>query len=260
MDDAKLDELAASMGEHGLIEPLVVRRSPNAPDRFEIIAGERRWRAAQRAGIKELLVVVKDVSPATAFELALIENLQREDLDPIEVAEALDRLIQEHGYTHESVANRLHKDRSTVTNALRLLKLPTRVRTMVVEGQLTEGHARALLGAVDPTAIEQLADKALRGKLSVRKVEALVRTHRAPEPTKAPNAPTNEASPSTDITDTPPAKEKEKSPNVRDLEHRLALHFGRQVVVRDNKGKGEVALSYASLDDLDTLLASLGFE
>ncbi len=242
MDGVRLDELAASLKEHGLIEPLVVRRSPSSPDRFEIIAGERRWRAAQRAGLKELLVVVKDVSPNTAFELALIENLQREDLDPIEVAEAIERLIQEHGYTHETVANRLHKDRTTVTNALRLLKLPPRVRTMVVEGKLSEGHARALLGAVEESTIEQLADKAVRGKLSVRKVEALVRQERdgkpaGPKPKESPEA---------------------KSANVRDLEQRLTRHVGHKVEVRDSGGKGEIAISYATLDELDEILASLG--
>ncbi len=241
MDGAKLDELGASLKEHGLIEPLVVRRSPSSPDRFEIIAGERRWRAAQRAGIKELLVVVKDVSPNAAFELALIENLQREDLDPIEVAEAIERLIREHDYTHETVASRLHKDRTTVTNALRLLKLPPRVRTMVVEGKLSEGHARALLGAGEAPAIEQLADKAVRGKLSVRKVEAMVRLHRdGPSEKKPANNP------------------EPKSPNLRDLEQRLTRHLGRRVEVRDRSGKGEVVITYGTLDELDELLATLG--
>jgi ParB family chromosome partitioning protein len=241
MDGAKLDELGASLKEHGLIEPLVVRRSPSSPDRFEIIAGERRWRAAQRAGIKELLVVVKDVSPNAAFELALIENLQREDLDPIEVAEAIERLIREHDYTHETVANRLHKDRTTVTNALRLLKLPPRVRSMVVEGKLSEGHARALLGAGEAPTIEQLADKAVRGKLSVRRVEAMVRLHRdGPIEKKPANAP------------------EPKNANLRDLEQRLTRHLGRRVEVRDRSGKGEVAITYGTLDELDELLATLG--
>lgn len=157
IDNERLDELAESLKEHGLIEPLVVRRSPKAADKFEIIAGERRWRAAQRAGLKELLVVVKDVTPRAAFELALIENLQREDLDPIEIAEAIERLIREYDYTHEMVALRLHKDRTTITNALRLLRLPASVRSMVVQGQLSEGHARALLGAATPQLIEKLA-------------------------------------------------------------------------------------------------------
>lgn len=242
MNEERLDELAASLKEHGLIEPLVVRRSPTLPDRFEIVAGERRWRAAQRAGIKELLVVVKDVSPNAAFELALIENLQREDLDPIEVAEAIERLIREHGYTHETVAQRLHKDRTTVTNALRLLKLPPRVRTMVVEGKLSEGHARALLGAAEGPIIEELADKAVRGRLSVRKVEAMVRAQRG-EGEAAPKPPV-----------------ESKTANVRDLEQRLTRHLGHRVEVRDRSGKGEVAILYTSLDELDEVLAALGVD
>ena len=241
MDGSKLDELAASLKEHGLIEPLVVRRSPSSPDRFEIIAGERRWRAAQRAGLKDLLVVVKDVSPNTAFELALIENLQREDLDPIEIAEAIERLIKEYGYTHETVASRLHKDRTTITNALRLLKLPPRVRTMVVEGKLSEGHARALLGALDDASIESLADKAVRGSLSVRKVEALVRQQRQGSDTHAPT--------------TPP--QANGSANIRDLEQRLTHRLGHKVQVRDRGGKGEITIPYASLDELDEILEQL---
>jgi len=246
MDGARLDELAASLREHGLIEPLVVRRSPSSPDRFEIVAGERRWRAAQRAGLKELLVVVKDVSPNAAFELALIENIQREDLDPIELAEAIERLIQEYGYTHETVAQRLHKDRTTITNALRLLKLPQRVRSMVVEGKLSEGHARALLGAAEGPLIEDLADKAVRGRLSVRKVEALVRQQRQ-------NGGGESDKPKKDAAES-------KSANVRDLEQRLTRLLGHRVEVRDRSGKGEVVIAYANLDELDQVLAALGLE
>src|SRR5262249_4243552 len=145
---------------------ILVRRAPAGADgvgpaggdRYEIIAGERRWRASQRAGLHEVLVVVKDVAPREAFELALIENGQREDLNAVELAEALDRLVREHGFTQEALAERLGKDRSTIANSLRLLKLPPRVRTMVIEGELSEGHARALLGAPDPTAVEPLAE------------------------------------------------------------------------------------------------------
>ncbi len=248
IDDARLDELAASLQQHGLIEPLVVRRLGQGTDRFEIVAGERRWRAAQRAGLKELLVVVKDVSPKDAFELALIENIQREDLDPIELAEALDRLLKEHAYTHEMLAGRLHKDRTTITNSLRLLKLPPRVREMVVDGRLSEGHARALLGAPDPEAMEDLADKAVRGRLSVRKVEAMVRAAR-------------DASGSPDSSD--PASDRgrtDKSANIRDLEERLARHLGLRVEVKDDKGKGEVVIRYGSLDDFDRLLEALGLQ
>ncbi len=167
-----------------MLEPLIVRRRPGADD-FEIIAGERRWRAAQRANLREVLVVVHDVSAKDAYELALIENVQREDLDAIEFAEALDRLIKEHSYTQETLAQRVGKDRSTIANALRLLRLPSAVRDKVVTGELSEGHARALLGAPDDAALATLAEKVIRGRLSVRQTEALVRTAKAkPEAAK----------------------------------------------------------------------------
>ncbi len=237
-DDARLKELADSIREHGLIEPIVVRRAPGSAERFEIIAGERRWRASQLAGLHDVLVVVKDVSPTQAFEIALIENLQREDLNPIEIAEALDRLVREHGYTQEQLATRLGKDRATIANSLRLLKLPARVRYMVIEGKLSEGHARALLGAPDPKTMEALADKVVRGGLSVRATEALVRSAR-----QSPKA---------------EGKENEKkSAAVRDLEARLMRRLGARVEVRDKQGKGELAVSYGSLDELDRILAIL---
>lgn len=240
-DDAKIEELSQSIREHGLIEPLVVRRMAGQADRFELIAGERRWRASQRAGLHDVLVVVKDVSPAQAFELALIENLQREDLNPIEVAEALDRLVREHGHTQEQLAERLGKDRATIANSLRLLKLPPRVRHLVVEGALSEGHARALLGAAEPKAIEALAEKVARGGLSVRATEALVRGARG----KGTDAGGDAKGPGA------------KSASVRDLEARLTRKLGTRVEVRDKSGKGEIAIAYASLDDLDRLLETL---
>src|SRR5690349_11434995 len=174
-DSERLDELASSLREHGLLEPLVVRRRPGGDD-FELIAGERRWRAAQRANLREVLVVVRDVSARDAFELALIENIQREDLNPIEFAEALDRLLKEHGYTQETLAQRVGKDRSTLANALRLLRLPDAIRERVVTGELSEGHGRALLGAPEQMDLSALADKIIRGRLSVRQTEALVRS------------------------------------------------------------------------------------
>ncbi|HEY5959837.1 MAG TPA: ParB/RepB/Spo0J family partition protein [Polyangiaceae bacterium] len=240
-DSAKLDELAQSLKDHGLLEPLVVRRRPGT-DKFELIAGERRWRAAQRAGLKEILVVVRDVSAHDAFELALVENVQREDLDAIEFAEALDRLLRDHSYTQESLAKRVGKDRSTIANALRLLKLPEKVRESVVSGELSEGHARALLGAPDERAMTQLAEKVIRGHLSVRQAEELVRdAKRASSPSKPgskPGVPT-------------------KSASVRDLEQRLMRHLGTRCEVRDRQGKGEIVVHYASLDELDRLLEVL---
>jgi ParB family transcriptional regulator, chromosome partitioning protein len=240
-DDERLAELAQSIREHGVLEPLVVRRAASegaaatGMDRYEIIAGERRWRAAQRAGLRELLVVVKDVSPREAFELALIENVQREDLNPLELAEALERLMHEHGYTQEALAERIGKDRTTIANSLRLLKLPARVRQMVIDGTLSEGHGRALLGASDPKVIEALADRASRAGLSVRETERLVRGKK-----KQKDGQTGDT---------------KKSPSVRDLEERLARKLGSRVEVRENGGgKGEISIRYSSLDELDRLL------
>jgi ParB family chromosome partitioning protein len=233
----KIDELAASIKEHGLLEPIVVRRVPGQ-DKLEIIAGERRWRASQKAGLREVLVIVKDVSPKAAFELALIENVQREDLNPVELAEALDRLVREHHYTQETLAERLGKDRTTVANSLRLLKLPVSVRARVISGELSEGHARALLGAPDPSKIEDLAEKCVRGRLSVRAAEALVRG------AKAKAAPGKGGKTGKDG----------KSPSIRDLENRLTKAASTKVVVRDHGNKGELVIPYEDLDHLDRIL------
>ncbi len=235
-DSEKLDELASSLRQHGLLEPLVVRRRPGHDD-FELIAGERRWRAAQRADLKQVLVVVRDVSAKDAFELALIENIQREDLDPIEFAEAMDRLVKEHGYTQDTLAQRVGKDRSTIANALRLLRLPANVRERVVMGELSEGHARALLGAPDDKLLSDLAEKVVRGRLSVRQTEAMVRSAK-------------------DGKTTPGARGggKEKPANVRDLEARLTKRLGTKVEVNEREGKGEITIKYASWDELDRLL------
>ena len=240
-DATALEELAASIREHGLLEPLVVRRTAPGVDKFELIAGERRWRALQKAGLREALVVVKDVSTRDAFELALIENVQREDLNPVELAEALDRLVKEHAYTQESLADRLGKDRSTIANSLRLLKLPPRVRSKIVTGELSEGHARAILGAQDEKAIEALADKVIAGRLSVRATEALVRQAKEKKERAKNGAPAP----------------GEKSAAVRDLETRLTRVLGTKVEVRDHGNKGEIAIPYADLDALDRVIDKL---
>ncbi len=229
---AALEDLASSIREHGLLEPIVVRKSGN--DRFEIVAGERRWRASQKAGLKEVLVVVKDVSPSQAFELALVENVQREDLNAVELAEALDRLAKELGYTQEALAKRIGKDRTTVANSLRLLKLPLRVREKVITGELSEGHARALLGEPDDKRLEALAERVIRQKLSVRATEALVRETR-----------TGKKQPEREIT---------KTASIRDLEARLTRALGTKVEVRDRGNRGDVVIPYSDLDALDRLL------
>jgi ParB family chromosome partitioning protein len=233
-DPTALEELAQSIREHGLIEPLLVRRI--GQDRFEIIAGERRWRASQKAGLKEVLVVVRDVSQQNVFELALIENVQREDLNAIELAEGLQRLIAEYQYTQETLAKRIGKDRSTLTNALRLLKLPEAVRKLVNKGDLSEGHARALLGAADEATMVRLAENSLRNKWNVRQLEGEVRALKARKGKGDAG------------------KGDSKSAATRDLENRLARKYGARCQVRDRKGKGELVMHYGSLDDLDRIL------
>jgi ParB family chromosome partitioning protein len=236
-DSEKLDGLATSIREHGLLEPLVVRRAAGS-DKFELIAGERRWRALQRAGLREALVVVKEVSADGAFELALIENVQREDLNAIELAEAYERLMNDHGYTQEALAARVGKDRTTIANALRLIKLPPKVRARVIAGELSEGHARALLGAGDAASIEQLAERVVRSGLSVRATEALVRARAQGKKAGA-------------------RSEGASSASIRDLEHRLTRGLGTRVQVRDRGNKGEVVIPYADLDALDRILDKL---
>jgi ParB family chromosome partitioning protein len=243
-DEQELEELAGSIREHGLIEPLIVRRVAPGADKFELIAGERRWRASQRAGLRDVLVVVKDVSPKEAFELALVENVQRADLNPIEIAEAFDRLLREHGYTQQTLADRVGKDRTAVTNTLRLLKLPAKIRSMVISRELSEGHGRALLGAPDDKAMAEIAEKTVRGKLPVRKVEQLVRAARGRGEGKANGAAGKEKAAS--------------SPAIRDLEARLMRRLGTRVEVRDQGGRGELVVAYASLDELDRVLALIG--
>lgn len=239
-DEAALDELAASIKNQGMIQPLIVRR---VGDEFEIVAGERRWRAAQRAGLREVPVVIKEVTPSAAFEMALVENLQRTDLDPIETAEAYQRLIDEYGYTQESLALRLGKNRTTVANTLRLLQLPPEIRQKVVEGQLTEGHARAILSLRDPAAMVRLAQEAIEKHWTVRQTERAARRHELrPDKTSPTASPTHE--PST------------KNSNVRDVEKKLSAALGMPVVIREDPSRtsGTVEIGYDSLDQLDRFI------
>ena len=223
-----------------MIQPLVVRMLPGPAERYEIIAGERRWRASQRAGLKEVPIVVKDVSPEDAFEMALVENLQRQDLNPLEVAEGYQRLLDDHGHTQEQLAERMGRSRVAVTNALSLLKLPETVRAMLIEGSLSEGHGRAILGAPDERAMITLARQAQRNKLSVRKIEKLIRDARDGKG------------------DAPTQAGDKKSAAVRDLESRLTRTLGARTLV-DHKGKGgRILISYADLDELDRIIGVIG--
>jgi ParB family chromosome partitioning protein len=254
-DDTALNELAESLKAQGMIQPIVVRRRGSD---FEIIAGERRWRAAQRAGLTEVPVVIKDVASETAFEWALVENLQRMDLDPIETAEAYKRLIDEHEYDHGTLAQRMGKSRTAVTNSLRLLQLPEAVRDRLAAGELSEGHAKVLLGLSDsPEELSKLALETAEKKLSVREVENKLKKIKL----KADTAGT--ASASTDKAAASPKGGKSasssKNPNIRELESQLANKLGMAVVLRQDADKqsGTVEIAFDSLDQLDGFLARL---
>jgi ParB family transcriptional regulator, chromosome partitioning protein len=236
-DDATLAELAQSIKDMGMLEPILVRRRTQGG--FEIVAGERRWRAAQRAGLHEVPVYVRELTEGRAFEAALVENLQREDLNPLETARAFSRLIDEHGHSHDSLAQLIGKDRSTVANALRLLKLPEAVMDLIESKELSEGHGRALLGAGDAAAMQRLAKEAIAGGWSVRETERRARI-------AAQEKPKN-----------PAAASGNKSPNTRDLEDRLSRSVGSRVTVADRKGKGHLQISFASYDELDRLIGVL---
>jgi ParB family chromosome partitioning protein len=237
-DEVKLGELAESMKAHGVIVPLVVRPRPDGG--YFLIAGERRWRAAQRAGLHEVPVVVQDIEQGTALERALVENLQRADLGPLEEAAAYHRLVEEFGLTQEAIAERIGKDRSTIANALRLLKLPAPVRQLVEDERLSMGHARALLALDEPAAIERAARQVVDRQLSVRATESLVKKAKEPEDTR------------------PPAK-SQKSASVRDLEERLTRALGGPVLItEDEPGKaGRIEIRYMNLDHLERLLDRL---
>lgn len=237
-DDARLAELAASIKEKGVIQPLVVRKQDN---HFQIIAGERRWRAAQKAGLKDIPVVIQDVSEDWALEMALIENIQREDLNPIEEAEAYRNLMDSFDLSQEDVARRVGRERSTVANMLRLLRLPNGVRRDVISGQLSMGHARALLALDQDDDILEARDEVLKKQLSVRDCEALVKKIKSFG--KAP--PRAVVQPQSD-------------PNLLHLEEALKRTLGTQArIVAKGRG-GKIEISYYSGEELDRILELLG--
>jgi ParB family transcriptional regulator, chromosome partitioning protein len=246
-DEERLRELAASIAAQGIIQPIVVTplpdRGPDQP-RYQILAGERRWRAAQMAGLQRVPVVVRDTPEAERLELALVENLQRADLDPIEEARAYEALIELHGYSQADLAGRVGKERSTVANALRLLKLPTKVQDMVIAGQLGMGHARALLGLEHQAQMRELALEVVHKGMSVRQIEAEVRRRNRP------------AKPEVE----PDDDRKRHEIIVRDLETRIRRVLGVQARLRTGKspkGPGTIELPYSDLDELQRLLQVL---
>ncbi|HXG32867.1 MAG TPA: ParB/RepB/Spo0J family partition protein [Bryobacteraceae bacterium] len=231
-DAEKLQELANSIRTSGVIQPLLVRRRGS---RFELVAGERRWRAAKMAGLRTVPVLVEDVSDDRLIEVALIENIQREDLNPIEVATALQRLIHEHRLSHDEVARRTGKDRSTVTNLVRLLKLPQDIQQLVAERRLTMGHARAILGLPDEDLQRRVAEKAASQGLSVRQVERLVRRM-------------------TETREPKPAEEIAADPNFRAAISELERVLGTRVrIVARSENRGKIEIEYYSAEDLERI-------
>jgi ParB family chromosome partitioning protein len=238
-DDADLQELTQSIKDRGIIQPIVVRPISNSTDEFEIVAGERRWRAAQKAGLHRVPVVIVSIDDKTSLEYAILEKVQRADLNPIEESEGYSRLMAEFSYTQENLSKIIGKSRSHIANMLRLADLPTDVRKLLMERKLTAGHGRALLSVKDPV---QVAKRVLDEGLSVRQVEEIAQgdTQSSQAEAKAPRAP-----------------KTEKDPDTRALEKALQDVLGLTVSI-DHKGEGgELRIKYKTLEQLDGLCRRL---
>ncbi len=234
-DDKALQDLIASIKEKGVIQPVIVRRISDIS--YELIAGERRWRASKAAGLAKIPVIIKDAAPAEVLELALIENIQREDLNPLETAEAFHRLIQEFNLTHDDLSKKVGKDRVTVTNYLRILKLAPEIKGWLAQGSLSIGHAKALLQIDDPLAQIAAAKKIIKNGMSVREAEAM----------------------SQKTATSRPKPKAAKDPQIASLETKLIQSLGTKVKLsyKPNKKSGKIEIEYYSLDELDRLLEIL---
>jgi ParB family chromosome partitioning protein len=237
-DEGKLNELAASIKEKGVIEPLIVRKVDKG---YELIIGERRWRAAQRAAIKEVPVIVREVSPGEALELALIENLQREDLNPLEEAEAYKRLMEEFHYTQEELAKRIGKDRTTVANAVRLLKLPEEIKGSLADESITSGHARALLGLDSPDEQRVTCKEIIKRGFSVRETERLVKRIALRKSKQSRGV----------------RPSSEEDLHTRYLEETLRRFLGTQVHIPKKGSKGKIEIEFYSDEDLERIIEKI---
>jgi ParB family chromosome partitioning protein len=237
-DEDALNELADSIREHGVVQPVVVR--PLEDGFFQLIAGERRWRAAQRAGLYRIPAVVREAGEHAALEVALIENLQREDLNPIEEAQAYERLISDFGLTQEDVSRRVGKNRATIANMLRLLRLPPEVQQWLRENRLSTGHAKALLSLSDLNAILDSARKIIQGNYSVRQAEMLVSRYTA-------NGGVKEGAVAAETED----------PNVKAAIHTLEQILGTKVTVHESGGKGKIEIHFYSFEEMNRLYEGL---
>ena len=244
-DEESLNDLSASIREIGVLQPLLVRRLDNG--RYELIAGERRWRAAQRAGLLTVPAVVKTTNDLSSMEQALVENLHRQDLSPLEEASAFQQLIDDFGLTHDDVAKRVGKSRSSVTNALRLLALPPAIQALLADGRLSAGHAKALLGTPDRNFQESIAKKAVAEGWSVRAVEEAVRD-RGQETAAATGSNTPVATGSSSGTST-----KLRPAGLLELENHISDYLSTRVTVKMANKKGTVTIEFADLEDLERL-------
>jgi ParB family chromosome partitioning protein len=242
MNEGQLAELAASITANGVVQPVLVR--PLASGRFQLIAGERRWRASELAGKKTIPAILRQVSDEQAMEITIVENLQRADLNPMEQARAFERLSREFHMTQEQMAVRTGKDRATVANFLRLLKLPHSVQTRVEAGELSFGHARTLLAFEHAEEMEKTAQRIVANSLSVRQTEAYVQALIHPERAAKKDA----------------KAEAPADPNVRAVQERLQRALGLKVHIEDQSGHGRVIIEYAHLEDFDLLLEQLAGE
>jgi len=236
-DESRLQELAESIRERGILEPLIVRK---VDEGYELIVGERRWRAAQKAGLKEVPVMVKEAEDREVLELSLIENLQREDLNPIEEAEAYKKLIDEFGISHEELSARIGKDRSTITNSLRLLKLPAEIRTYILQNQITSGHARAILSLESKEKQKELCALIIKKGLSVREAEVL-----AKKLSERPKRITSEK------------KRGDVDLQIQSLEDSLRKYLGTKVVVQHRGKRGKIEIEYYSNEDLERIVEAI---
>jgi ParB family chromosome partitioning protein len=238
-DEGSLAELAESIKANGVVQPILVR--PRADGRFQLIAGERRWRASRLVEKKTIPAILRQVSDEQAMEITIVENLQRADLNPIEQARGFERLSREFNMTHEQISTRTGKDRASISNYLRLLKLPVNVQQHVEGSVLSFGHAKALLGLQGTAEMEKAAQRAIQLSLSVRQTENMVQQILNPEKAKA-----KEEKPEPTI-----------DPNVREVADQLQRALGLKVSIEDKKGRGRVIIEYAKLEDFDALLEKL---
>jgi ParB family chromosome partitioning protein len=266
-DEESMSALAASIREVGLLQPVLVREIEGDEESYELIAGERRWRAARRAGLQTIPVLVQVANDVASLEQALVENLHREDLNALEEAAAYQQLIDEFGLTHEQVATRLGKGRATVTNTLRLLQLPAGAQRALAERTITAGHARALLGTPDRALQEQLVEQIVAEGLNVRAVEDLVRGGPVQHGTAAPVEPAPveaatpvHAVPTPSTTDSAPRRapiKKLPEPGVLELEELLSTYLNTRVKVDIQNRRGRLVVEFATLEDLERIYRAM---